>query len=159
MATKKDIAAFEKMTDAQKRVAIAKDVIAQLDAGIYMPFSNYFFIEGSPTQQLDDKSIRGTPCFVCAKGAFFVSRFGKFNGLPKMVPFEIGTRARALHRLPEFPASISRDIEQCFECYDPYKHLASVTADDRLRIIAQNIIDNKGDFKPKELIDYEVVEI
>ncbi len=77
---------FDKMTAAQKRVAIAKDVIAQLgkekynaESGTYLQLDES--LPSNKKQQLID--IFADPemptCTVCARGAMFCSAVRKFN--------------------------------------------------------------------------------
>lgn len=184
MATKRDINRFEKMTNAEKRVAICKDVVLQLNLGIYKAKSTYFESyddiwddEGMITHE----SIRGKTCSLCAKGALFVSRYSKFNDLRNFgSKREIEDWARDLGtKLQEFPQKMADDIEHAFEQnlgeideVNRYMNTLNFTeedefwehitawdgypAEDRLRIICHNIIRNKGKFKPLELLDYEV---
>lgn len=188
MATKRDISRFKKMTNAQKRVAICRDVLAQLDLGLYIPESTYFRSDdikslfSNDSNKITHESIRGKQCSLCAKGALMVSRFGKFNSMGDFCStsglydfaMELGKK------LPEFSEKMANDIERCFE-----RELDSTNAfkkvylklpgdqrdtlseqiyvwddyspEDRLRIIMANIIRNKGDFKPMELLEYEVI--
>lgn len=190
MATKRDINRFAKMTDAQKRVAIMKDVLEQLDAQKYIASSTYFRplrdVWDTETQLITHESIRDKKCSLCAKGAIFVSRMGKFNDVGSFhsrasvadAACELGTT------LPEFPIRMADDIESAFEsCIEDTKAFEDATneveydspefrelysqqeswnklpAENRLRLICANVIRNKGDFKPLELFDYEIVNV
>ena len=192
MATKKMIEKFSQMTKNEKRVAIARDVIAQLDAGIYKAQSDYFIPIDDFENIVKHDNVRGKACCTCAKGAILLSRIGKFNHTPDYNLNDLGNIAMRLSdTLEEFPDA--DEIEYAFEqdlgaCNDIMKRLDkledkysknpitrekydddfssfrdqigdfnSLPAEDRMRIIMQSIIDNKGKFKPLTLLDYEIV--
>lgn len=83
---------FKKMTKAEKRVAIAKDVLAQIKCENYVPRSGVY-VDINPTRKAMDKglyidSLSQRPadlmleeglvtCTVCAKGAMFMSHIRK----------------------------------------------------------------------------------
>ena len=192
MATKRMIEKFSQMTKNEKRVAIARDVIAQLDAGIYRAQSDYFVPIDDFEGIVKHDNVRGKACCVCAKGAILLSRIGKFNHTPDYSVFELPDLAYDLSdNLKEFPDA--DEIEDAFEqnlgsCADIMGHqdkledkysenpitqekydvacdsfvgqidnFNDLPAEDRMRIIMQSIIDNKGKFKPLTLLNYEVV--
>lgn len=83
---------FNKMTPAQKRVAIAQDVREQIKKEKYIPTSgvyvelNEFSVPEGQEDSLAEKQlceiINGLPnCDVCARGAMFVSGLRVFNSL------------------------------------------------------------------------------
>ncbi len=85
-------ALFNKMTPAQKRVAIAEDVREQIKKEKYVPTSgvyvelNEFSVPEGQEDSLAEKQlceiINGLPnCDVCARGAMFVSGLRVFNSL------------------------------------------------------------------------------
>ena len=170
MATKRDIEAYKKMTRAERRVAICKDVIKQLDAGRYIARSVYLKVTkgGSELTETKDNPISDKTCYLCGKGAMFVSKVSKFNGVEPFVP----DSTKHSDVLKGVSDAFSRDqmdnIERLFEGYfssitllgDDYGdwlNWKDISKDERLRIICQNIIDNEGTLKPKQLPDYEVV--
>ena len=192
MATKRMIEKFSQMTKNEKRVAIARDVIAQLDAGIYKPQSDYFIPIDDFEGIVKHDNVRDKACRVCAKGAILLSRIGKFNHTPDYDLNNLGNVASDLsNNLKEFPDA--DEIEHAFEsslhfCDDIANYLDKLEdkysknpitqekydvaldsfvgqidnfndlpAEDRMRIIMQSIIDNKGKFKPLTLLEYEVV--
>ena len=192
MATRRMIEKFSQMTKNEISVAIARDVIAQLDAGIYKADSTYF----EPIDDFEDivkhDNVRGKACCVCAQGALLLSRIGKFNHTPNYKLGDLENVAMELRdNLKEFPDA--NEIEEAFEqnlesCYDIANHLNKLEdkysanpitqekydvaydsfrdqidnfndlpAEDRMRIIMQSIIDNKGKFKPLTLLEYDVI--
>lgn len=93
MAKKKEVS-FKSMSATQKRVAIAEDVIAALQAKRYKATSGTYveskttakgFIEkscGSNDVELKDVLAKNMKsCEVCAKGAMFVASVERFNNL------------------------------------------------------------------------------
>lgn len=83
-------AAFNKMTPAQKRVAIAKDVIAQLNSSdqkrkINVTCGTYFKIDYTNRKVVAGEELQNllaepeTQCSVCAKGAIFAVKVLNYN--------------------------------------------------------------------------------
>lgn len=91
----------KKLTKAEMRVAVAKDVIAQIKAGRYEVQTGAYFniservsdffrglfglgIKDVGKEQMKDymKEITAEPCTVCAKGAAFLSYVKLFNKTP-----------------------------------------------------------------------------
>ena len=157
------------MSRAERRVAICKDVIQQLDAGRYIASSTYLELAnaGDELVETKDNPISNKTCYLCGKGAMFVSKVSKFNGVEPFVPEN--TRESDIIRgvSDAFSENQMDIIEELFECYASFRDLVGDDEDDqlnwrfnskehRLRIICQNIIDNKGTLKPKQLPDYEV---
>ena len=172
MATKRDIETYKKMTRAERRVAICKDVIQQLDAGRYIASSTYLELAnaGDELVETKDNPISDKTCYLCGKGAMFVSKVSKFNGVKPFVPDDTCESDMISGVSDAFSENQMDIIEELFECYASFRDLVGNDKDDqlkwrqnskdeRLRIICQNIIDNKGTLKPKQLRDYEVEEI
>ena len=62
---------FKKMTKAQKRVAVAKDVIASLNTGLMVARQGVYFeakdpVQGKPGDDLRDQLIKSPNRTVCA---------------------------------------------------------------------------------------------
>lgn len=91
-ALKREKDEFKRMTAAQKRVAIAKDVIAQINCEAYKPAAGVYVslapsdeaknegksiqdLWNKPTDQMLDEGM--LQCTVCAKGAMFMSHIRK----------------------------------------------------------------------------------
>ena len=168
MATKRDIAAYKKMTRAERRVAICKDVIKQLDAGRYIASSTYLELanDGEELVETKDNPISNKTCYLCGKGAMFVSKVSKFNGVKPFVPNNTHPWDMVEGVSDAFSKDQMDNIERLFECFfSSHSLLGSYgkwlswklnSQEERLRIICQNIIDNKGTLRPKQLPDYEV---
>ena len=172
MATKRDIEAYKKMTRAERRVAICKDVIQQLDAGRYIASSTYLELanDGEELVETKDNPISNKTCYLCGKGAMFVSKVSKFNGVKPFVPDDTCESDMIRAVSDAFSENQMNNIERLFECYASFRKLMGGSKEDqrnwkfnskdgRLRVICQNIIDNKGTLKPKQLPDYEVEEV
>lgn len=130
------------LSDAQKRVAIAKDVIAQLEAkkisaatGHFVQGTIFAFIrrklfnsQQSPEENdvAHNRSIQpylvegleqNQTCSVCAKGAIFIAHIQRFN----QISYDqcSGTDERNVARLlPYFPSQFLSEIETLFEGVD-----------------------------------------
>lgn len=88
---------FNSMTPNQRRVAIAKDVLSQIDANKYKPASGVYVVASNfiDTDKLDVENVdklqgqqvcsllpdNMPSCAVCARGAMFMSALNKFNRL------------------------------------------------------------------------------
>ena len=168
MATKRDIEAYEKMTRAERRVAICEDVIQQLDVGRYIAHGVYLRVPngGDELVETRDNPISNKTCYLCGKGAMFVSKVSKFNGVEPFVPNNTHPWDMVEGVSDAFSKDQINDIERLFECFFSSRNLlgnysnwldwSTKSRDERLRIICQNIIDNKGKLKPKQLPNYEV---
>lgn len=166
---------FEKLTKKQQRIAIAKDVLAQLDARKIIAEAGRYAVrrtkwqynqEAHTSEQVDDG------CQACALGSLFVCAVeldgkppgprerGSIYGLPHTA---YDSRQPVINKLlPYFSKTQLNLIESAYERH-PYngngyksrdaiafgKRYDSNDYDDlRLRVIMQNIIDNDGRFIP-----------
>lgn len=165
---------FQAMTDAQKRVAIAKDVIAQLESGLIIKAKSgtYFASEGvnkavakaiqkSDDDWLDDIELdlrdvlvsEQPTCSACAVGSMFICatlRQDNFN----VVGDDID-RSSMEGQLTYFEPDQLWAIEDAFESSWKLSDEETMTKgeeSDKKRLIAimQNIIDNKGTFDKKD---------
>ncbi len=163
MSTKQRNTRFAKMTKAQKRVAIAKDVIKQIAARsikprfqIYLESPNQIAKKMDIGKQLCDVLPNRPACKVCAIGGMFVAAVGLFNDLPVDETFvnrfvDAGPLKNRL--LNFFGREQLREIEWCFEDNETWitnvnapKHRRDAAK--RMAAIMQNIIENKGTFVP-----------
>jgi len=142
---------FEKMTKAEKCVAIAKDVLKQLHIGKIKATSGVYlghvdslkngnqYIYAKPNQ----------PCQACALGALFVSKYNLFNGYWENNISCVNLQNRLYGYFSEEQLD---EIEDFFE----YSCMEEVENDeDRMIMIMQNIIDHKGKFQRN--VKYEMV--
>lgn len=178
--------AFELLSPAQKRVQIAKDVLAQLDLNgksrkIHIVAGEYFSTEFNNEELLKDDEVElqnivtqpEFQCNVCAKGALFVTKALNYNNCSVKSDLEnIFSDDIVMALSGIFDTEMLDNIENAFECGvicnldDDYYAVASSimysdieNPEDRLRLIMENIIANKGDFKIprlKELTDEQI---
>lgn len=166
---------FAKLTKPQQRVAIARDVIAALNTkkfiaspGVYVDSNKLDnLIEKNLDEQVCNLIDKVPSCDLCAKGALFIATVKRKDALQaKEVYGEFGS---LLSDEPTISEYLGRDslfsdkqltmIEDQFEqetitdwkntnfrVWRPELHKAV----DRMRAIMQNIIDNKGTFRPKK---------
>lgn len=165
---------FKNLTMAQKRVAIARDVLAQLDLGLYTAGWGYGHtpvfnprigktitplssLDPLTTQRLLLSKNRPT-CAACAKGCVMLSLVRHRDGLKyDDIPDQAGTSCPR-----EFSKTQWDMIEIAYEGFDRFltsthtghewrPDLLYSTPDGRharLVAIMENIIKNKGTFKP-----------
>jgi hypothetical protein len=160
---------FNKLTKPEKRVAVCKDVIKYLGTEKLKAYTGiYFKAPGIDAFEKPDGSAQITlaklpSCQVCAKGALFVCTVLKQNQVSndefERVDMNSGSDlSSAMKEL--FSASQLRLIETEFEGRDmecewrscpiaPKMGLMHYTPTERLIKIMENIIANKGTFKPK----------
>lgn len=121
---------YEAMTDDQKRVAISKDVLALLEAGEIIPRRGVY-IRLMDDRYADAGDIpEGTKCHCCVLGAATLAIFRR-GGCPGEQDEQ---PARSL---------FGRTAETLFENCNQ-----ELSARRSLRAIFQNVIDNRGTFKP-----------
>lgn len=158
---------FAALSPAEKRVAVAKDVIAQLDAkkivalcGSYVsitPKENEIF-----SLEPDDEMqtvLAGRVCDACALGSLFICAVAKLDDctadsvqFDKHYDVDYYMRDDPYEYLGQFfeHEQLHR-IEQAFEGYagwsdDDGANYIDEDAERRLRVIMKNIIDNNGTF-------------
>lgn len=169
MTTKK------KMTKAEVRVCIAKDVLAQVKAkrftarpglyvsglGLYsdLPRDEDGYLTQSPINV--QAVLKDRDCHVCALGALFVSSVDRFNAceLPAsdMTTMHRETLEKYLGNV--FSRKQMNAIEAAFEgssnsypkVYNSAFYQAYPDSTARLVAIMKNIVRNGGTFKPSEL--------
>lgn len=174
----RDNAAFAKMSKSEKRVAIARDVIAQLDVKKLVAQSGTWLTSGGdddfiPTYSGDDELqkvfSKVESCTGCALGGMFLCAVQKADNLKIKnlsayneeqdynIPVEGTDLMKYLKKF--FDNDQLELIENHFEngmgsigVHIPKHKLFApdVTEDEmRMRLIMQNIIVNKGTFKPE----------
>lgn len=170
LAIEKQNEAFNKMSKADKRVQIAKDCIArlkfkQLNAQTGVVIS---VLQGEYEEEDSLKDVmcnEELQCSVCAKGGLFLTYVGRVNKvLMGDVRSDNELESKEMKKLMEiFTAKQLTMIETTFEGYTPTgeqfmsdtnfdKCLAfynsTDTHEETLIKICENIIKNKGTFKP-----------
>jgi hypothetical protein len=111
---------IENLTPAQRRVLIAKDVIAQLNSKKIVAKSNYYVqiyenrdglltdLFTSESQLCDVFKEKSVTCQVCARGAMFVAAVTRFNDL------KIGPKADYILGQLDVPQSFVASYEENF---------------------------------------------
>lgn len=139
------------MTAAQKRVAIAKDVIQQIKAEKFIALTGRYFKQCQLPEKVNQKTLleHTEPCDVCAKGAIFLSAIRKFNDYD--APSSTTREYEMERKSCEFFTYKQCDkIELVFEGwesgYETWRRIK--TPNLRLIAIMRNIIKNNGTFKP-----------
>lgn len=157
---------FDKLPIAKQRVIIAKDLIARLNAQKFISspgdYLNVTLSAKEKKQETADAQIKtvlqGKVCRGCQIGGMFVCAIDRHNALT------LGNIDTAhVNRVADsdmftyltrwFPIESLKDMEAAFECWGEYGDLEDEhSAKDRMRMIAQNIIKNKGKFIGKQLL-------
>lgn len=159
---------FEQKPKALQRIAVAKDVIKRINADQYIAYSGSFIcavdLYGEDSVKKYVKS--GKRCEVCAKGGLFMSYVGYVNKFDMFEAELQGTHMKddSMVKLAQlftplqlamiesafegkeyiWNVNISREnCRKCINFYDKHEH-----DKDRLLAICENIVKNKGTFKP-----------
>lgn len=166
MITLIDKKKFVKMNKMRRRVAIAKDVIARVDARLIIPHRGAMFTDDTKWNMRASKTaqefLNSKPCHVCAKGAFVCSWVGNFNHYDandiRMFKFDMkGEKPYPKELLDIFGLDqlsiIEREFEQCQYSWSTVKYPSfSPNADSpyykNIKAIMENIVKNKGTFIP-----------
>ncbi len=158
---------FTRLTAAQKRVAIAKDVLQQIRLRTMVPAHVGYFLwtDRNRIESFNQESVKHCSCFVCGIGAGIVSGIRLFNKVH--VSENRGFAAEAFPIAKKFfTAQQAALIEMAFEGSCIMGNNANVEMSvsayakarkfyerhtlprERVQAIYQNIINNKGVFKP-----------
>ncbi len=144
----------------QECVAIAKDVLRQLETGKYIAQRGDYLMHviSADTYDhpaFDDNILRAKGdlqsalkiikpiCRVCAVGSMFISAVRKFDGFNSNGYWYDEAMKRILRRF--FTSAEVRNIEEAFEFREHGEH-----SDTRLRRIMKFIIKNNGNFDHKQ---------
>lgn len=175
-ATKK----LSQLSDVQKRIAVCKDVIANIQAAQLNVVPNNGYIVGLNMELEDSDVIHHMlplikkKCEVCARGAMMICKIDKFNSC-NYINLNDVEQSDTAEQLDFFEEDQLNLIETAFELSDMsdgygrynYNH-SKETIDaikfgedfddpsDRLMAIMQNIVDHKGEFKPE--VRYSIVK-
>jgi DNA polymerase III delta prime subunit len=171
--------AYDKMTRAERRVAIAKDVIKHIKAERLRVQSSYGYVvhdigwneltevietEGKATKVAEKLK---NECTVCARGAMMLCKVAKYNHYEFEKGWGISSESTTHALKDAFSEEQLNLIENAFELNGYIGNLSEKAewlyewlyefsnAEDRLLAIMQNIVDPNGSFKPNAA--YEVV--
>lgn len=153
---------YSSMTKAQKRVAIAKDVLLQIKLGKYIAVQGtYISPIGEHRHEVEVsqyalKARSRLDCRVCAKGALALSairKFNKYEGTAETIYYD---HMEVIGRF--FGIKQANMIESAFEMFDrdgasvqnyrERKNISDSDDDESIISIMKNIIKNNGTFKP-----------
>ncbi len=157
---------FDAMIPCQKRIAIAQDVIAQVRVkrfaatpGTYVRMGAKYEDRITHKDKVEELlEIEGVQCNVCAKGALFMAHVMKTGNCDMSDANHTGTHSIAYRLKGVFDKDQLDMMESAFE-RSPFGSTSNVHAavkfgkgynnpDDRLIAIMENVIANRGDFKP-----------
>lgn len=163
---------FEAMTWQERAVALARDVIAQVQADrLNAEAGTWVEVAGASCGQIleEERAIMaGARCTVCALGALVVSAARHADQLAAFFPAGLGGERDVFGYLRHWlPNEMLEQVEVAFEqgcgaveCWSAYPEIRPEFAaavsfgsrfeddDHRLVAIMQNIIDNGGEFRP-----------
>jgi hypothetical protein len=154
--------AFSKMTKMEKRVALAKDVIASIKSkhyiaenGTYLDVVKKKNLDYLHSYDLETIKRSDVSCHVCAIGSLFVSTMKKKkNG--KLDDVDSDEMIHAMKGI--FTHSEMRLLEEIFEGGSNqdanifYERYAADDSKGRLLGIMKNIVKNNGNFKYKNIL-------
>lgn len=176
-AAKASEEAYKKLTPAQRRVLIARDVLAWCHLKAFEPTGSSYG-RGALTATDDFRDLRerfvteGVPCYGCAKAAIFFSGLMRRGG-PLDWTF-YANRSDGYDEWDDVPAELS-DIERAFEvwsdsgnfvtdnvppevAHDWLTYGRNLPDGKRLQMIAQHIIKHEGTFHYSAFVTSEPVQ-
>lgn len=145
---------FKSLNSAGKRVALAKDVIKQIEAGTIIPTSGRYvelskkYYNLNNSCQVDKLIEEGSiECHCCGIGAMLLSHVRKTNNYTVKETRIGGNREKAEIRLKRIFGKKKLDyIENIFEGYiNNYFYTKYRNHSERLIAMCKNIIKNKGE--------------
>ncbi len=160
MPRKPDVPVTDLSPKAQKRIAIAQDVLALLKAkrlqtrkGVYNVFHDVpVDLAGKSLQEhLKVLVTPKKPCEVCALGALFLGAVDLYNQADIPQPEESFSSVREETLALYFTRKELETIEGAFEGWDYWGCMSFYKAHpnptERLQAICLNMIENNGEFK------------
>lgn len=158
--------AFEDLSAPEKRVAIARDVIARVEAQKIRPYPGYFIAPASKYKEAAGANYF-EECEACAVGALLLACAPRLKISSSFLTTATNTDwgRRIIHKTlePYFSSSQLDEIEAAFEgksgyavnytgrVYDASMLFGSSTSPrERLVSIMNNIIANNGEFNPRK---------
>lgn len=154
---------YKKMTRAQRKVAIAKEVISNIN--IMKIRAHHAYVSDSDSipiqktsQQVAEKAKK--KCTVCARGAMLLCKVAKYNNYDFLIfgeGYMIGSHDTTMALKDAFSETELELIERAFERNYSYSSWGPDNDADRLLAIMQNIVDHNGKFKPS--VEYVVEKV
>ena len=143
-------------TKAEQRIEIAKDVLKWIKTDKLKVLSlNTYFVPKTNARycgkQLKDVLPKIKKCEVCALGGLFYAHIMRYNEfeIDKWGVSNVGSRTDIVYKLGMFSLGELTHIENSFESNNFYRNNHNIETDtEALTHIMNNIITNKGTFKP-----------
>lgn len=156
---------FDALPIERQRVVIAQDLIERLNAKKFIAEARTYFEaplnSRDPDVQIRD-AIAGVECRGCQIGGLFACAIDLHNAL-RIGDVQVFGRIRNTvhddsmrdYLTPWFSRQTLAELEEAFEGCGNFEEWANETPDDegRMRLIAQNIIVNNGEFIPAQLLN------
>ncbi len=145
---------FDALTKTQQRVELAKDVIRQVEAGLFKPTHGIYFrgkkgrlatdrhCDTPEITERDVKEIINLPeqqCYCCAKGALVLSYVKNFNGVKSG---DLDEDLAPLRNI--FGDNFWDRIEGIFEWDNPIQDSGKESATKELSLVMKEIIRTNG---------------
>lgn len=150
---------FDKLSRAEQRVVIARDLIARLDAKEFIAKSGtYFNVRITPKELADESTevrdlLKHKVCKGCQIGGLFLCAVNRHN---KLSIGDLGNPTYAELGMRDylekfFTVRQLNEVEKAFERWEEFDDWNVAGPADRMRTIANNIIRNKGQFVGSQL--------
>lgn len=150
---------FDSLTKAEQRVVIAKDLIARLRAKNFIARSGTYLSAPLTDKELRNEEaeirdvLKGKKCKGCQIGGLFLCAVDRHNRLQLSTGAMDDSNSMRRYLSKWFTKQQLFDVEEAFEGGLPFMQWADRHNDDeRMTLIAQNIIKNKGRFVPSQLL-------
>ncbi len=146
---------FDKMSKANKKIAIAHDVLYSIKKGIINPAGGvYLHLYKNNFGQQDSQKLlcdTNTRCNCCGIGAVFVSKVRLGNNYNNIITSSVGSWEMYDNLNNIFNKKELDKLESHFEGWEDKESKIFKNCEDksdRMTAIMKNIIKNKGTFKP-----------
>lgn len=151
---------FDSMTKAERRVMVAKDVLALIDLGaLKTNLSGYLIIRGDVSKTVSTLLAQTNSCQICAIGAAYVASVLRFNqkiGNKSHMNTDGGEMCEEMSEI--FTGKQLALMEEAYELDYYGDHLSGAykfgndhgNKEDRLIAIWQNVLDHNGTFAPSD---------
>jgi hypothetical protein len=155
---------WQQMTRRERRIAVAKDVVADILAARYEVRQGYSYVRSDAAPETLDGQEWAEQlgyCTVCARGALMVTKLRNYDNWK--ADDVIGRPPSFTHTRVE-PVETTLALHDCFSeaqllvierYFERDQWSDTHCADDRLLAIMQNIVDHDGRFVPS--VEYEIV--
>ncbi len=140
---------------AEQRIEIAKDVLKWIRTGMIVAITSNAYFRPLTNNKYNGKQLKDVlpkikKCEVCAKGAMFYAHVMRHNDLviPESGVANMNYYGEECLNLTMFTETMLGKIEDAFEDGEYTEKHNLETDENTLKHIMNNIIKNKGTFKP-----------